>query len=133
MALLFFILVIIVSIVLAFFVLIQNPEGGGLSGSIGGFSNQVMGVKKTNNVLEKGTWLFALVIGLMCLFSVILFTGGGAASNGPLNNLNTNVPIQNQAPVQQSGAENAPAASQATPQQAPAQVPVEAPAETPAE
>lgn len=132
MALLFFILVIIVSVVLAFFVLIQNPEGGGLSGSIGGFSNQIMGVKKTNNVLEKGTWLFALVIGLMCLFSVVIFTGGGASGNGPLNNLNTNVPVQNQAPVQPSGAENAPAATEAAPQQAPSQTP-EAPAQTPTE
>lgn len=129
MALLFFILVIIVSIVLAFFVLIQNPEGGGLSGSIGGFSNQIMGVKKTNNVLEKGTWLFALIIGLMCLFSVVLFTGNSASSNGPLNNLNTNVPVQNQAPVGQPDAANAPAATQTAPQEAPAQKPAETPAE----
>ena len=92
MALLFFILVIIVSVVLAFFVLIQNPEGGGLSGSIGGFSNQIMGVKKTNNVLEKGTWLFALIIGIMCLISVVMFTGSN--SGGALDNLNTNVPAQ---------------------------------------
>lgn len=132
MALLFFILVIVVCIVLSFFVLIQNPEGGGLSGSIGGFSNQIMGVKKTNNVLEKGTWLFALVIGLMCLFSVVLFTGGSSSGSGPLNNLNTNAPIENQAPAQAPGATDAPAASQATPQQAPAAAPAQTPTETPA-
>ncbi|SEA65191.1 protein translocase subunit secG [Arachidicoccus rhizosphaerae] len=120
MALLFFILVIIVSIVLAFFVLIQNPEGGGLSGSIGGFSNQIMGVKKTNNVLEKGTWLFALIIGLMCLFSVVLFTGSHSGG-GALDQLNTNVKTQTAQPAQ------APAQS-ATPAEAPASQPAEAPA-----
>ena len=123
MALLFFILVIIVSIVLAFFVLIQNPEGGGLSGSIGGFSNQIMGVKKTNNVLEKGTWLFALIIGVMCLFSVVLFTGM-QKNGGALDNLNTNV--QTTAPA--SGAP----AQQAAPAQAPASQPANTPAQAPA-
>ena len=118
MALLFFILVIIVSVVLAFFVLIQNPEGGGLSGSIGGFSNQIMGVKKTNNVLEKGTWLFAAIIGVMCLLSVVLFTGSNSGS-GALDNINTNMPAQAATP----------AASQATQQAAPA---AEAPASQPA-
>lgn len=118
MALLFFILVVIVSIVLAFFVLIQNPEGGGLSGSIGGFSNQIMGVKKTNNVLEKGTWLFALIIGIMCLFSVVLFTGSHGGG-GALDNLNTNVKMQTTQPRAQSAA---PAA------EAPASQPAETPA-----
>jgi preprotein translocase subunit SecG len=122
MALLFFILVVIVSIVLAFFVLIQNPEGGGLSGSIGGFSNQIMGVKKTNNVLEKGTWLFALIIGIMCLFSVVLFTGSHGGG-GALDNLNTNVKMQTTQPRTQSAA---PAA------EAPASQPADQPAETPA-
>lgn len=121
MALLFFILVVIVSIVLAFFVLIQNPEGGGLSGSIGGFSNQIMGVKKTNNVLEKGTWLFALVIGLMCLFSVVLFTGNHGGG-GALDNLNTNVPVQTTAPASTAPAQSA----------APAGTPAEVPATEPA-
>ena len=100
MALLFFILVIIISIVLAFFVLIQNPEGGGLSGSIGGFSNQIMGVKKTNNVLEKGTWIFAAILSIMCLFSVIIFSGKSSAVNdGSLKQLNTTAPAQQQAPM----------------------------------
>jgi len=124
MALLFFILVIIVSIVLAFFVLIQNPEGGGLSGSIGGFSNQIMGVKKTNNVLEKGTWLFALIIGLMCLFSVVLFTG--SRGGGALDNLNTNMPVQATTPAATAPAQNA------APAEAPASEPANTPAQTPA-
>lgn len=101
MSLLFFILVVIISIVLAFFVLIQNPEGGGLSGSIGGFSNQIMGVKKTNNVLEKGTWVFAAILSIMCLFSVIIFSGKSTSVNeNSLKQLNTtSAPAQQQAPA----------------------------------
>ena len=69
MLVLFGILVIIASVVLGLIVLIQNPKGGGLSASLGGFSNQLMGVKQTTDVLEKGTWLFAAIVGILCLVS----------------------------------------------------------------
>jgi len=69
MLVLFGILVIILSVILGLIVLIQNPKGGGLSASLGGFSNQLMGVKQTTDVLEKGTWLFAALVGILCLIS----------------------------------------------------------------
>jgi len=75
MTILFLILVIITSIVLALFVLIQNPKGGGLAGNIAGFSNQFMGVKQTTDVLEKGTWIFAGVIGALCMVSALFISG----------------------------------------------------------
>lgn len=71
MTILFVILIILASFVLGLIVLIQNPKGGGLAGNIAGFSTQFMGVKQTNDVLEKGTWVFASVIGVLCLFSVM--------------------------------------------------------------
>jgi preprotein translocase subunit SecG len=69
MTILFVILIIIASFILGLIVLIQNPKGGGLAGNIAGFSTQFMGVKQTNDVLEKGTWIFASVIGVLCLVS----------------------------------------------------------------
>jgi preprotein translocase subunit SecG len=30
-----------------------------------------MGVKQTTDVLEKGTWVLAAVVGLLCLFSAV--------------------------------------------------------------
>ena len=69
MLVLFGILVIIASVILGMIVLIQNPKGGGLSSSFGGFGNQIMGVKQTTDVLEKGTWVFAAVVGILCIVS----------------------------------------------------------------
>lgn len=74
MTILFVILILLASIVLGAIVLIQNPKGGGLSGNIAGFSNQFMGVKQTTDVLEKGTWLFAGIVGLLCLVSVFFMS-----------------------------------------------------------
>src|SRR3954464_14810197 len=71
MTILFIILIILASVLLSVIVLVQNPKGGGLAGNIAGFSNQFMGVKQTNDVLEKGTWIFAAIIGLLCIISTI--------------------------------------------------------------
>jgi preprotein translocase subunit SecG len=75
MTILFIILIILASVVLSLFVLVQNPKGGGLAGNIAGFSTQFMGVKQTNDVLEKGTWIFAAIIGILCIISTIFIPG----------------------------------------------------------
>jgi preprotein translocase subunit SecG len=79
MTILFLILIILASVILGFIVLVQNPKGGGLAGSFGGLSNQFMGVKQTTDVLEKGTWIFAAIIGILCLASTFFISG----SSGP--------------------------------------------------
>lgn len=101
MALLFVILVIIAAVVLGFIVLVQNPKGGGLAGNVAGFSNQFMGVKQTTDVLEKGTWIFATVIGLLCLVSTLFIPREKALKPSDLNNntQQTSKPAGNQ-PVQ---------------------------------
>ena len=79
MIILFLILILIASVGLGFVVLVQNPKGGGLSGNVGGLSNQLMGVKQTTDVLEKGTWLFAGIIALLALFSTLFLKSGSTA------------------------------------------------------
>lgn len=71
MVTLFIILIILASVILSLIVLVQNPKGGGLSSTFGGISNQFMGVKQTTDVLEKGTWIFAAVIGILCIISTL--------------------------------------------------------------
>ncbi|MES2773920.1 MAG: preprotein translocase subunit SecG [Bacteroidota bacterium] len=81
MTVIFLVLIIIAAIALAFLILVQNPKGGGLQGNVGGFGNQFMGVKQTTDVLEKGTWIFAAVIGVLCLISTLFFSSGTSKSN----------------------------------------------------
>ena len=85
MLVLFGILVIIASVILGLIVLIQNPKGGGLSASLGGFSNQLMGVKQTTDVLEKGTWVFAAIVGILCIVSPAFIPKSGTGSSKPNN------------------------------------------------
>jgi len=89
MIIVFLVLILIASILLGFIILVQNPKGGGLSGSIAGFSNQFMGVKQTTDVLEKGTWIFAIVIGVLCLISTLFMKGGSSDDDNILNKINT--------------------------------------------
>lgn len=65
------IVILLACIVLAFFILIQNPKGGGLSGTFGSASSQVMGVKQSTDVMEKGTWTAMSVIAILCIASVM--------------------------------------------------------------
>ena len=51
------VLILLACAVLAFVILVQNPKGGGLSGAFGSIGSQVMGVKQSTDVMEKGTWL----------------------------------------------------------------------------
>ncbi len=56
-------LIIVVAVLLILVVLAQNPKGGGLSSQFGGSgSTQLMGVKKTGDLLEKLTWGFAIAL-----------------------------------------------------------------------
>jgi preprotein translocase subunit SecG len=77
----FVILIVLACVILGGIILIQNPKGGGLAGNVGGFSNQLMGVKQTTDALEKGTWVMAVVVGLLCLFSAIFIPKGSSGNN----------------------------------------------------
>ena len=101
MTLLFIILLILASFLLGFVVLVQNPKGGGLSGTIAGFNNQFMGVKQTTDVLEKGTWVFAAVVGLLCLLSSLFISKtDGSGKPGALDQIPVNQPLPSSAPKQ---------------------------------
>ncbi|WP_436516166.1 preprotein translocase subunit SecG [Ekhidna sp. To15] len=59
-------LIVIVAVLLILVVLAQNPKGGGLSSQFGGSgTSQLMGVKKTGDLLEKLTWGFAIALLLL--------------------------------------------------------------------
>ena len=99
MLIVFGILLILASIVLGLIVLVQNPKGGGLSGTLGGFSNQLMGVKQTTDVLEKGTWVFASFVGILCIISPVFInsaTGAGSKNDELIKNAPATAPKTSQ-------------------------------------
>ncbi len=90
MTLVLFILIVIVCIILALIILIQNPKGGGLSGTLAGFNNQFMGVKQTTDVLEKGTWILASALAVLCIISVLFVSNvSGNNNDNMIKNINT--------------------------------------------
>jgi preprotein translocase subunit SecG len=60
------VLILIVCVLLSLIVLVQNSKGGGLSSSFAS-NNQIMGVRRTADVLEKTTWGFAIALFALCL------------------------------------------------------------------
>ena len=64
MYLLCIVLIVIVALLMCGIVLIQNSKGGGLASSFAS-SNQIMGVRKTTDFLEKTTWVLAICIALL--------------------------------------------------------------------
>lgn len=73
MYLLLIILIVLAAILLSFVVLIQNSKGGGLSSNFSS-SNQIMGVRKTTDFLEKATWTLACVIVILSVSTVYVST-----------------------------------------------------------
>lgn len=91
MDVLFIILIILASLLLSFFVLIQNPKGGGLSSGFSGGAN-LIGVKRTGDILEKGTWIFAIAL---MVFSIGVNVMGPSSGGGGGLGDQIEAPIQN--------------------------------------
>jgi preprotein translocase subunit SecG len=65
------VLVILASILLILIVLVQNSKGGGLASNFAS-SNQVMGVRKTTDFLEKATWTLAGAVLILSFVAVMV-------------------------------------------------------------
>ncbi len=78
-----YIFLLIFIVVLCFFlvmlILSQNPKGGGLSGTFGGGGSQMFGVQRTNDFLDRATWVLAGSIAVLIILSAVIV---------PRNNVN---------------------------------------------
>ena len=80
MYLLFVVLMVLAAILMCFVVLVQNSKGGGLSSSFAS-SNQIMGVRKTTDFIEKLTWglaIFMVVISIATSYVIPTTTEGSS-------------------------------------------------------
>ena len=80
---------VIIAVLLALVVLVQNPKGGGLAVGIQGGS-QLGGVQQTADVLEKATWYLSAALFVLCLLAASQFTsssfeGGGSTIEQPVS------------------------------------------------
>ncbi|GGI56837.1 preprotein translocase subunit SecG [Winogradskyella haliclonae] len=78
----FLILIVVVAFLLVVVIMVQNPKGGGLSSSFGGGGTQQLGgVKKTGDFLDKSTWFLATLLIALILLSNITIDGAGGVSD----------------------------------------------------
>ena len=62
------VLIFIVCLLLVLIVLVQNSKGGGLASSFSS-NNQIMGVRRTSDFLEKATWGLATALLVFCILA----------------------------------------------------------------
>ena len=122
MYLLLVILMLIASVLMCFIVLIQNSKGGGLASGFSS-SNQIMGVRKTTDVIEKVTWGLAAAMVVLSVVSVFFIpkvateesammkaaTEQKAVNSNNLPGFGASQPQQQAAPAGQAPAQQAPA------------------------
>lgn len=101
-------IIIFICVLLVLVVLSQNSKGGGLSSQFGGGSSNLIGVKRTGDLLEKLTWSFAIALVVLSLATKMILSSGSSAVQPK---------SVNQERASQQGA--APAAAPAVPQAIP--------------
>ena len=114
------ILIVIAAVLMIGIVLIQESKGGGLASNFSTY-NQIGGVRKTTDFIEKTTWGLAaamVVISVLCAYTAPKSSQRGAIVNeiqAPAVNPNNAqgieaAPIEEAAPAEAAPAEAAPAA-----------------------
>ena len=114
------IVIVILALLLCFLVTIQNSKGGGLAAGFSS-SNQIMGVRKTTDFLEKATWTLIAAIVVLSILTAFVIKPHTAAQGS--------VMMESAMEQKMENPENAPVYDVTTPEAIPA-LPSEA-AETP--
>ncbi|MCF0190714.1 MAG: preprotein translocase subunit SecG [Marinilabiliaceae bacterium] len=113
-------IIMMICILLIIVVLVQNSKGGGLSQQFAA-QQQVMGVRKTTDFLEKSTWTLSASIMILSFISVALIPSNTVATgSSDLDQL-----LQNQQQMQTPAPSfSTPAATEAEMPEAEAEAPV---------
>ena len=78
------VLIVLVSLLLMLVILAQNSKGGGLSSQFGGSgTSQLMGVKRTSDLLEKVTWGLGIALIALSLSTVFFLNQAGPGIVSP--------------------------------------------------
>ena len=111
------VLIFIICVLLILIVLVQNSKGGGLASSFA--SNQIMGVRKTTDFLEKATWTLAGGMMILCVLATFFIPRGENAVKSAIQEQIEAQPVQQQTiptfPTNPGAGENAQETGAATP------------------
>jgi preprotein translocase subunit SecG len=77
------ILILVVCVLLGLIVLVQNSKGGGLAANFSA-STQIMGVRRTNDFLEKATWGLAAALLVLCIAASLTISRGGTTGQSAI-------------------------------------------------
>ena len=98
------VLIIVICVLLILIVLVQNSKGGGLASNFSS-SNQIMGVRKTTDFLEKATWSLAIALLALSLISVFVIPKNKVTTKtsevSTTESTSAPAPMQQQQPPQQ--------------------------------
>lgn len=99
----FLALIVVVAFLLIVVIMVQNPKGGGLSSSFGsGGTQQLGGVKKTTDFLDKSTWTLATILLVLILISNVAINKGTQTFDSKALDIDTSArPLDQVPPVQQ--------------------------------
>lgn len=86
------VLCIIVSVLLGLIILIQNPKGGGLATGFTG-ANQIGGVKRTTDFLEKATWSLAILLLVLSITSTGIEKSQSITNDGLQDLIEETIPV----------------------------------------
>ena len=98
----FLVLIVIVAFLLVVVIMVQNPKGGGLSSSFGGGGTQQLGgVKKTGDFLDKSTWFLATALIVLILASNLTMESNTSVESKALDTTEdtSNLPPLNTTPA----------------------------------
>lgn len=109
------ILIFIICILLILIVLVQNSKGGGLASSFAS-SNQIMGVRKTTDFLEKATWALAGTMMVLCVAAAIFIPRSETGGRSAIENQIQAVPTEQAIPSFPTNEVTTPAAAPTTPE-----------------
>lgn len=111
------ILAVIAAVLLTLIVLIQESKGGGLASNFAA-SNQIMGVRKTTDVVEKATWTLAAALVVFSVATIFFAPRGvestSVATSTPLDISTPLTPTATTTEVPGSATEAVPVSNAAT-------------------
>ena len=93
-------LIIIVCFLLVLVIMVQNPKGGGLSSSFGGGTQQLGGVQKTSDFLDRSTWILATLLLVLIFVSNITLSSGNDLNDSKLIE-DSSIPENFENPIEQ--------------------------------